>query len=102
MTETQIPTPTPRDTVIQRVAADTDPRQIAEIVERDGGVILTKFFSDDQVRRFNSEIDPYLDELDRRLGGQGRPVRRLSRREHQATDQCGDAFQDIPRGDDPG
>ncbi|CAM3213125.1 phytanoyl-CoA dioxygenase PhyH [Williamsia muralis] len=63
MTETQIPTPAPRDTVIQRVAADTDPQQIAGIVERDGGVILTKFFSDDQVRRFNSEIDPYLDEL---------------------------------------
>ncbi|TCN53397.1 phytanoyl-CoA dioxygenase PhyH [Rhodococcus sp. SMB37] len=63
MSETQTPETNYRDTVIRRVPADTSPQQIAEIVESDGGVILTRFFTEDQVQRFNTEIDPHLENL---------------------------------------
>jgi ectoine hydroxylase-related dioxygenase (phytanoyl-CoA dioxygenase family) len=64
MTQTQTTDTSTADAVLQRVPADTDPAQIKAIVERDGGVILSGFFSADQVRRFNEEIDPFLAELD--------------------------------------
>jgi ectoine hydroxylase-related dioxygenase (phytanoyl-CoA dioxygenase family) len=63
MTQTQTPATSAAATVLQRVPSDTDPARIKAIVERDGGVILSSFFSADQVRRFNSEIDPFLGEL---------------------------------------
>jgi len=64
MTETKIPDTSILDAVLQRVPADTSPAQIKAIIEQDGGVILTSFFSADQVRRFNHEIDPFLNELE--------------------------------------
>ncbi len=48
---------------LERIPADTSPARIKEIVDRDGGVILVNFFSDDQVRRFNEEIDPFMNDL---------------------------------------
>jgi ectoine hydroxylase-related dioxygenase (phytanoyl-CoA dioxygenase family) len=64
MTETKIPDTSILGAVLQRVPADTSPAQIKAIIEQDGGVILTSFFSADQVRRFNHEIDPFLNELE--------------------------------------
>lgn len=49
---------------LTRVPADTSAEEIKAIVERDGGVILEQFFSAEQVRRFNEEIDPYLADLE--------------------------------------
>lgn len=45
------------------VPADTPAAEIKSIVERDGGVILERFFSQELVDRFNEEIDPYLAQL---------------------------------------
>ncbi|WP_330255755.1 phytanoyl-CoA dioxygenase family protein [Nocardia sp. NBC_00565] len=61
MTDTTTSTPT---ATIQRVPADTSPAEIKSIVERDGGVILSNFFTVDQVRRFNDEIDPFMTDLE--------------------------------------
>ncbi len=61
MTDTTTSAPT---AVIQRVPADTSPAEIKLIVERDGGVILSNFFTVDQVRRFNDEIDPFMTDLE--------------------------------------
>jgi ectoine hydroxylase-related dioxygenase (phytanoyl-CoA dioxygenase family) len=58
---TEAPTETP---VLTKLPADSDPALIREIVERDGGVILEGFFSADLIRRFNTEIDPYLADLE--------------------------------------
>jgi ectoine hydroxylase-related dioxygenase (phytanoyl-CoA dioxygenase family) len=49
---------------LARVPADTSAAEIKTIVERDGGVILEQFFTPDQVRRFNEDIDPYLAALE--------------------------------------
>jgi ectoine hydroxylase-related dioxygenase (phytanoyl-CoA dioxygenase family) len=48
---------------LQRVPADTSPALIKQIVERDGGVVLEQFFSREQVRQFNEEIDPFMNDL---------------------------------------
>jgi ectoine hydroxylase-related dioxygenase (phytanoyl-CoA dioxygenase family) len=64
VTETAIPDRSASEAVLRRVPADTSPAQIKAIIEQDGGVILTGFFSADQVRRFNQEIDPFLRELE--------------------------------------
>lgn len=46
---------------LQRVSKDTDPEKIVAIINEDGGVVIEGLLSDDQVRRFNAEIDPYLE-----------------------------------------
>lgn len=43
---------------IERVPANTDPGIVADIIKRDGGVILEAFLSPDQVDRINAEIEP--------------------------------------------
>jgi ectoine hydroxylase-related dioxygenase (phytanoyl-CoA dioxygenase family) len=63
MTETETAEVTTLTAALERMPADTNPVRIKQIVEHDGGVILEEFFSRDQVRRFNEEIDPFMDAL---------------------------------------
>ncbi|ROZ99355.1 phytanoyl-CoA dioxygenase family protein [Gordonia sp. OPL2] len=46
------------DTTIQRLPSTTPAADILAIVARDGGVIIEGLLSQDQVARFNTEIDP--------------------------------------------
>ncbi|MFC9767198.1 phytanoyl-CoA dioxygenase family protein [Rhodococcus jostii] len=48
---------------LAHVPNTTTADEIAAIVERDGGVIIDGMLTDDQVARFNAEIDPHLDGL---------------------------------------
>ncbi|PVH71769.1 toxin biosynthesis protein [Cadophora sp. DSE1049] len=48
------------DTGLQRVSADTDPNEIVNIVNEYGGIVIKGVFTPDQVRRFNTELDPFL------------------------------------------
>jgi hypothetical protein len=48
---------------LRRVPKDTPVSEILEIVDADGGVIIEKFLTQDQVRRFNEETQPALDAL---------------------------------------
>ncbi|GAB3199121.1 phytanoyl-CoA dioxygenase family protein [Nocardioides hungaricus] len=48
---------------LRRVQKDTPVADILEIVDADGGVIIEKFLTEDQVRRFNEETQPALDAL---------------------------------------
>ncbi|MCW2757997.1 MAG: phytanoyl-CoA dioxygenase (PhyH)-like protein, partial [Nocardioidaceae bacterium] len=49
---------------LRRVPKDAPVDEILEIVDADGGVIIEKFLTEDQVRRFNEETQPALDALD--------------------------------------
>lgn len=49
---------------LQHVSKDTPLAEILAIVDADGGVIIEKFLTEDQVRRFNEETQPALDALD--------------------------------------
>lgn len=49
---------------LRRVSKDTPVAEILKIVDADGGLIIEKFLTDDQVRRFNEETQPALDALD--------------------------------------
>ncbi|MEU1226292.1 phytanoyl-CoA dioxygenase family protein [Streptomyces sp. NPDC005828] len=46
------------------VANDTSAEEILKIVARDGGVIIKNFLTQDQIDRFNAEIDAPLQSLD--------------------------------------
>jgi Phytanoyl-CoA dioxygenase (PhyH) len=48
---------------LQHVSKDTPLAEILAIVDADGGVIIEKFLTEDQVRRFNEETQPALDAL---------------------------------------
>lgn len=58
---TSAPAPT---ATLRRVPKDTPVAEILEIVDADGGLIIEKFLTPDQVRRFNEETQPALDALD--------------------------------------
>jgi ectoine hydroxylase-related dioxygenase (phytanoyl-CoA dioxygenase family) len=45
------------------VAADTPAEEVLKIVTRDGGVILKNFLTQDQIDRFNADIEPPLQAL---------------------------------------
>src|SRR5688572_509490 len=45
---------------IQRVAKSTTPEAIAKIVKEDGAVVIQQYMSAEQVRNFNSELDPAI------------------------------------------
>ncbi|MCW2790883.1 MAG: phytanoyl-CoA dioxygenase (PhyH)-like protein [Aeromicrobium sp.] len=49
---------------LQHVSKDTPLAEILAIVDADGGVIIEKFLTEDQVKRFNEETQPALDALD--------------------------------------
>lgn len=49
---------------LRRVSKDTPVADILEIVNADGGVIIEKFLTTDQVRSFNDEVQPAMDALD--------------------------------------
>ncbi|CAN5167066.1 phytanoyl-CoA dioxygenase family protein [soil metagenome] len=55
---------TAKTATLQRVPKNTPVADILEIVDADGGVIIEKFLTEDQVRRFNEETQPALDALD--------------------------------------
>jgi len=48
---------------LRHVSPETPVAEILKIVDADGGVIIEKFLTDDQVRRVNEEVDPALDKL---------------------------------------
>lgn len=45
---------------IKRVAKSTSPEAIAKIVKEDGAVVIQQYMSAEQVRNFNSELDPAI------------------------------------------
>ncbi|WP_067663099.1 phytanoyl-CoA dioxygenase family protein [Nocardia miyunensis] len=49
---------------LRRVSKDTPVAEILEILDADGGLIIEKFLTADQVRRFNDEIQPAMAALD--------------------------------------
>ena len=56
-------TETPTGLALRHVSPETPVAEILKIVEADGGVIIERFLTADQVRRVNAEIDPALGKL---------------------------------------
>src|SRR3990170_5023283 len=48
---------------LESVPSDTPVGEILAIVARDGGVIIKNFLSQDQIERFNAEVEPAMEAL---------------------------------------
>src|SRR5258705_13376912 len=46
---------------LQRIPADAPPPRIVEALERDGAVIVEDLLDADLLRRFNAELDPFIE-----------------------------------------
>lgn len=45
---------------LERCSAETHPQKLADLIRRDGGLVIKQFISPEAVRRLNAELDPHV------------------------------------------